>query len=165
MTITKEFLTVRSTNNKILQVYLRENNDSDDGIYYNELDKNAPLPTPAGSEINGTKIISKSIVSPGEVVDNIILDTNYLDNPSGYIISLCFSTFDGNTSKLYMGRVSTSAGNTIWTQCADSPKTYVNKRILEMFSSFLNINGGTPIKILTLQDIDDNSSSVIIEHH
>jgi hypothetical protein len=160
----KRLLRVRNTNDKILQVYLRESNDMDDGIYYNEIDRNSISPIPAGTEIVGTNIIKKSDVFPGEDVNNIVLDTNHLDHPSGYITSLCFYSFDGNTSKLYMGRVSSSESGITWTQCADSPKTYANSEIFAIYSSFLNEDGGSPVKTLLIKNPDD-SVSIIMERH
>lgn len=163
MTLLRRLLRVRTTNDKIIEVFSRENGDVDDGIYYNEVDINSPLPDPPGSQVIGTNIIKKSVVFPGENVTGMVLDTNHLDNPAGYIISLCFFTFDGSTSKLYMGRVNTSAGIT-WNQCADSPKTYANSEILAIFSSFLKIDGGRPVKIINIKN-PDGSQSVITEHH
>ena len=153
-----------TTNDKVLLAYERINNDSNDGIYFDVIDRSVPLPVPAGSEITGTNIIPRSTIFHNEPVIIIVLDANFLDQPSGYIISLCFSTFDGNTSKLYMGRVTQSSDNLIWTQCADSPKTYLNSEILDISSSFLNVNGGTPIKIINIRN-PDHSQSVIVEHH
>lgn len=163
MTLLKRLLKVQTTNDKIIEVFSRENGDADDGIYYNEVDRNAPLPDPAGTEVIGTNIIKKSVVFPGESVEGTVLDTNHLDHPTGYIISLCFHTIDGTTAKLYMGRVNTSAGIT-WNQCADSPKIYANSAILNIFSSFLNTDGGRPVKIINIKN-PDGSTSVITEHH
>ena len=163
----KRRLKVQTTNDKILQVYLRENNDANDGIYFDVLVKNTLLPNPPGSEVVGTNIIQKSMVFPGEDVKGIILDTNHIDNPAGYIISLCFFRLDGTTSKLYMGRVNSGGGIVTWTQCADSPKTYANSEILEVFSSFLTVGVGgateTPVKIINIKN--PGGQSVIIEHH
>jgi len=163
LALLRRLLRVRTTNDKILEVFLRENGDVDDGIYYNEVDVNAPLPAPPGAEVIGTNIIKKSEFFPGEDVKNIVLDTNHLDQPTGYITSLCFYTFDGTTSKLYMGRVNSTPPFT-WTKCADSPRIYTNSEILAIFSSFLKVGGGTPVKIINIKN-PDGSQSVITEHH
>lgn len=161
MGIQKRLLKVKTTNDKILQVYLRLNNDQDDGIWYNEIDRNATISP--GTEITGKNIVPKSQFT-GETVVDIILDTNHLDDPTGYIISLCFVTEVGSNSKLYMGRVST--GTPIWTQCADSPKTYENKKILSVTSSFLLTDPPSPIKIVSRRDIaNNNNEDVVIERH
>jgi len=167
MALLRRLLRVRSTNDRILQVYLRENNDADDGIYYYEVDRNSPLPIPIENEIPAVNIIKKSDIFPGEIVNNIVIDTNHLDHPSDYIISLCFSTFDGTNSKLYMGRVNGSGAgisNIIWTKCADSPRLLNNTEILSIFSSFLNTDPVTPVKTLNIKN-PDGSGSVIWEHH
>ena len=167
MPLLRRLLRVRTTNDKILEVFLRENNDNDDGIYYNEVDLNAPLstdPTAFPVEVIGTDIIQKSAVFPGEDVRNIVLDTNHLDHPTGYIISLCFYTFYGTNSKLYMGRVNSTTSGVTWTQCADSPRVYNNSEILAIFSSFLNVDGGKPVKIINIKN-PDGSVSVEMEHH
>jgi hypothetical protein len=161
----KELLRTRTTNDKFIQVFLRENNDSDDGIYYYEFDRSASSPINAGDEIPATNIIQKSVVFAGENVKNIILDTNHIDHPTGYITSLCFWTFDGTDSKLYMGRLSSSGGNISWTQCADSPRTYSNSEIVAISSSFLDTNPPTPIKIVNKKDINTDAGSVIVERH
>ncbi|HEY7081318.1 MAG TPA: hypothetical protein VH500_16595 [Nitrososphaeraceae archaeon] len=165
MALLRRLLRVRTTNDKILQVYLRENNDVDDGIYYLEADRNSPSPVPIETEIPAVNIIKKSDIFPGESVNNIVIDTNHVDHPSDYIISLCFSTFDGTNSKLYMGRIS-GAGmdSVIWTQCADSPRVHNDTEILSIFSSFLNTDPVTPVKILNIKT-PDGSGSVIWEHH
>jgi hypothetical protein len=161
----KDLLRARTTNDKFLQVYLREKNDSNDGIYYFEFDRSAASPVNVGDEIPASNIIQKSVVFPGEQVANIIIDTNHLDHPTGYIISLCFWTFDGANSKLYMGRVSSSGGNIAWTQCADSPKKYTNSEIKSVASSFLDTNPVSPIKIVNKRDVNTNDGSVIVERH
>jgi hypothetical protein len=161
----KQLLRTRTTNDKFLQVYLREKNDSDDGIYYFEFDTSAASPINAGDEIPAKKIIEKSVVFPGEQVANIIIDTNHLDHPTHYIISLCFWTFDGTDSKLYMGRVSGSGVNIGWNQCADSPKIYEHSEIMTVASSFLDIDPITPVKIVNKKDINTNDGSVILERH
>jgi len=159
-------LRVRTTNDKILQTYYRLNNDNDDGIYFNELDRNSPPPSPAGTEIIGTLIIRRSDVFPQDDLKHLLIDTNHLDNPSGYITSLCFATQDNNNnSTLFTGRVRNNTSTYQWTQCNDSPKTYNNKIITEMFSSFLTTNNGTPVKILNLLEPGTNNQTIILEHH
>ena len=148
-------LRVRSTSDKILQVYMRENNDSDDGIYINVFDRDSPSSVTPGVGIVGTLIIRRSDIFPNESVTSIVLDSNHIENPTAYIITLCFSTYDNNTSKLYMGRVAISTGGITWTQCADSPKTYNDSEILNIFSSFFN--DGTPIKTLTIRNADGST--------
>ena len=152
-------LKLRTTNDKILQAFLQVGQD--DGIHYEEINRTGQTVT-AGQPVTGTNIIPESQVFPGEDVKGIILDTNHIEAPSGYIISLCFFTKDGNDSKLYMGRVSGGATPT-WTQCADSPKVYENTEILSVFSSFLNTESPSPIKIVQRQT--PSGGDVIIERH
>lgn len=162
MGIQKRLLKVKTTNDKVLQAYLRLNNDQDDGIWYNEIDRNATIPP--GTEITGKNIVPRSQFT-GETVMDIILDTNHLDQPTGYIISLCFATEVGSNSKLYMGRVSSGTSPT-WTQCADSPKTYENMKIQSVTSSFLLTDPPSPIKIVSRRDLVNNKDEdVIIERH
>lgn len=161
----KDLLVTRSTNDKFIQAYLRENNDPNDGIYYFEFDRSADSPVNAGEELPGTNIIQRSVIFPGEQVVGITIDTNHLDHPNDYIITLCFWTFDNTTTKLYMGRVSSSGGNFTWNNCNDSPKTYSNSEIISIGSSFLNTDPVTPIKIVNKQDIDTHEGSVIVERH
>ncbi|MBA3285324.1 MAG: hypothetical protein H0U27_09755 [Nitrosopumilus sp.] len=161
----KKNVIVRTTNDKVLEVYVIEDNIPDDGIWYNVIDRNSPSPVPVGTEITGTNIIKKSVMFPGESIKRTLIDTNHLDHPSGYVISLCFSTEVGTTSKLYMGRVSSSSSGVTWTQCADSPRTYTNSKILSIHSSFLNVDGGKPIKILNILNTLTDDQIVIMEHH
>lgn len=160
----KELLKVRTTNDKILEAYVIEDNGSEDGIWYNETDRNSTSPITAGTEITGTRVIKRSEYS-GESVINMVLDSNHLDHPSGYIISLCFWTFDGTTSKLYMGRVSSGAGVPKWTKCADTPRVYTNSEILSLHSSFVNVDGGKPIKIVQIKNLDSGDTIIIYEAH
>lgn len=171
MAIEKRLLRVRATNDKILQAFLRINNDQDDGIYFEEIDRatgqvlTSGQQVTAGQPVTGANIIPRSQVFPGEDVRGIILDTNHLENPSGYIISLCFYTDDGTNSKLYMGRV--SGGSTpSWVACADSPKEYPEKIITGVFSAFLNTQPPSPIKIVNRRSTTTTrDEDVIIERH
>jgi hypothetical protein len=151
----KRLLRVRTTNDKILVVYLRENNDTNDGIYYEEIDRSDSSSISPGEELTGINIIKKSEHFAGEDVKGIIVDTNHIDNPSAYIITLCFHT----ENKLYMGRV--SGDPPIWTKCADSPKDYGTSKILVVFSTFTNAD---PVKFVNLQN-SDGSQSVRPERH
>jgi len=162
--VLKRLLRVRNTNDLILQAFSRENNDSDDGIYFNVIERTLALTVTPGAEVKETNIIKRSDIFPNESVTNLVLDTNDIDHPSGYIISLCFSTFDNNSGKLYMGRVTINGSMISWTQCADSPKVYANQEILNITSSFLNYGEGKPIKTISLRAADGNVK-IIIEHH
>ncbi len=162
MAILKRFLRVRSTTDKILEAYVRLNNDADDGIYLNVIERDED--TSVTSSVEGTNIINRSDTYPNESVRGLILDTNHVEVPTGYIISLCFHTFNNNTSKLYMGRVNINGGNITWTQCADSPKIYNDSEILGVFSSFLTVNGGTPLKTISMK-IASGDEIIVHERH
>lgn len=78
LALLKRLLAVKTTNDKILEAYLREESTSSasgDGIYYNKVDRTSS-PPPPGTEITGTNVISKSAIFPGEDVTNLVLDTN-----------------------------------------------------------------------------------------
>lgn len=162
MALLKRLPRVRITNDKILEAYVRLNNDADDGIYLNVIDRNDP--TSVTPDVIGTNIIKRSDIYPNESVRGLILDTNHEEEPNGYIISLCFHTFNNNNSKLYMGRVSINGSNISWTQCADSPKTYDDSEILGVFSSFLTVNGGTPLKTIVIKQASGDEI-IIHERH
>ncbi|WP_458743487.1 hypothetical protein [Candidatus Nitrosocosmicus sp. T] len=162
MALLKRLIKVRSTNDKILEAYVRLNLDDDDGIYLNVIARDDD--TTVTSDVEGTNIIKRSEIYPNENVTGLVLDTNHAEEPNGYIISVCFHTFNNNNSKLYMGRVSINGGNVSWTQCADSPKTYQNSQILGLFSSFLTLNGGTPLKTVVMK-VASGDEIIIHERH
>jgi hypothetical protein len=162
----RRLLNVRETNDRVLMAFHRVENDSDDGIYFHVVDKNAGPTTSGGNEIPALLIVRRSEIFPNESVENLLVDTNHIAHPTGYIISLCFSTFDNNKSKLYMGRVSISGSNVSWTQCADSPKIYNDEEILRIISYFLDIGEGRPTKQLKVRNVNTGDESLPPpEHH